>query len=109
MVDKAYHRTVELIAAHRDDVEKVAEFLLANEKLSREDMIQLVGARPWGEVTTFDDIIADAVVVDGDAGNGGDFDGDGDGGGGTEVDATGDGSDGSPPANNNDGQSSVVL
>ena len=43
----AYERTRTLLTEHRSDVEKVAERLLDKEILTREDMIELLGKRPF--------------------------------------------------------------
>jgi AFG3 family protein len=45
IVKSAYDRTVNLLTERRADVEKVAKTLLEKEVLSREDMINLLGAR----------------------------------------------------------------
>ena len=43
----AYDRTKNLLSDHRGDVEKVAKLLLEKEILTREDMIELLGKRPF--------------------------------------------------------------
>lgn len=43
----AYNRTKGLLTDHRADVEKVAQLLLEKEILTREDMITLLGKRPF--------------------------------------------------------------
>eukprot|EP00536_Pseudo-nitzschia_multiseries_P011433 jgi/Psemu1/320069/estExt_fgenesh1_pm.C_3880001 len=47
MVDGAYHRTVELIRERKEEVEKVAELLLERETITHDDMIDLIGERPF--------------------------------------------------------------
>jgi AFG3 family protein len=47
MVAEAYRRTKELLLEKRDCVERVAQRLLDKEVLSREDMIELLGKRPF--------------------------------------------------------------
>ncbi len=47
MVDAAYQRTVELIRERRDEVEKVALLLLEKETITHDDMIDLIGERPF--------------------------------------------------------------
>jgi AFG3 family protein len=42
-----YDRTRKLLTEHKEDVEKVAKLLLAKEVLTREDMINLLGKRPF--------------------------------------------------------------
>ena len=45
----AHKRTKDLLSAHREDIEKVAQLLLAREVITREDMIGLLGRRPFPE------------------------------------------------------------
>ncbi|KAG6841930.1 hypothetical protein C0991_005110 [Blastosporella zonata] len=47
MITNAYERTRNLLTEHRDDVIKVASLLLEREVITREDMIQLLGKRPF--------------------------------------------------------------
>ncbi|KJA25747.1 hypothetical protein HYPSUDRAFT_134333 [Hypholoma sublateritium FD-334 SS-4] len=47
MITTAYERTRELLTKHRDDVDKVAKLLLEKEVITREDMINLLGKRPF--------------------------------------------------------------
>ncbi|KAJ3200886.1 hypothetical protein HDU67_001733 [Dinochytrium kinnereticum] len=49
LIAQAYDRTVQLLKEKRAEVELVAKTLLEKEVLSREDMIRLLGARPWPE------------------------------------------------------------
>lgn len=57
LIDKAYVRTKELLIKHKSDVEKVAERLLKNEILSRDDMIELLGKRPFPEKSTYEEFV----------------------------------------------------
>ncbi|KAJ1967254.1 AAA ATPase afg3 [Dispira parvispora] len=57
MVDKAYNRTVELLNEKKDCVEKVAKLLLDKEVLNREDMIRLLGKRPFPEKTQYEEYV----------------------------------------------------
>lgn len=59
MVMKAYDRTLKLIEERRAEVEKVAETLLKKESITREDMIQLLGDRPFDEKHPFDKLLSD--------------------------------------------------
>lgn len=43
----AYERTRDLLTKHRADVEKVAQLLLNKEIITREDMRDLLGKRPF--------------------------------------------------------------
>ncbi|KAI0715298.1 ATP-dependent metallopeptidase Hfl [Earliella scabrosa] len=47
MIVHAHQRTTELLTKHKDDVEKVAKLLLEKEVITREDMIKLLGPRPF--------------------------------------------------------------
>jgi len=47
MIANAHARTMELLSKHREDVEKVAKLLLEKEVITREDMIHLLGKRPF--------------------------------------------------------------
>jgi len=47
MVDAAYQRTVELIRERKEEVEKVANLLLEKETITHDDMIELIGKRPF--------------------------------------------------------------
>lgn len=61
MVSNAYSRTRNLLSEKKKDVEKVARLLLEREAIGAEDMIGLLGKRPWGDDrNTFDHIIEDA-------------------------------------------------
>ncbi|KAL6310043.1 ATP-dependent metallopeptidase Hfl [Sparassis latifolia] len=47
MITAAHQRTTELLTKHRENVEKVAKLLLEKEVITREDMITLLGPRPF--------------------------------------------------------------
>ncbi|TCD69955.1 AAA ATPase afg3 [Steccherinum ochraceum] len=47
MITVAHQRTRDLLTKHRDDVEKIAKLLLEKEVITREDMIGLLGQRPF--------------------------------------------------------------
>ncbi|GJE85743.1 ATP-dependent metallopeptidase Hfl [Phanerochaete sordida] len=47
MITAAHRRTTELLTQHREDVEKVAQLLLEKEVIIREDMVRLLGKRPF--------------------------------------------------------------
>jgi AFG3 family protein len=57
LVNKAYQRTHDLITKHKEDVEKVAQRLLEKEVLGREDMVELLGKRPFGEKHSYEEIV----------------------------------------------------
>lgn len=47
MITTAHQRTIDLLTKHKEDVEKVAKLLLEKEVITREDMIALLGPRPF--------------------------------------------------------------
>lgn len=49
IVDEAHEACRKLLTEHLEDVDKVAKLLLQKEAISREDMIKLVGPRPFPE------------------------------------------------------------
>jgi len=57
LIKEAHVKTTSLLEKHRSDVEKVAERLLKNEVLSREDMIELLGKRPFKEKSTYEEFV----------------------------------------------------
>lgn len=57
MIDSAMQRTLDLLTEHKEDVIKVAERLLEKEVLSRDDMIELLGPRPFAEKSTYEEFV----------------------------------------------------
>ena len=57
MISGAMKRTLELLAKHKDNVVKVAERLLEKEVLGRDDMVELLGARPFAEKHTYEEFV----------------------------------------------------
>lgn len=57
LIKSAHVRTTELLTKHKTNVAKVAERLLKNEVLSRDDMIELLGARPFKEKSTYEEFV----------------------------------------------------
>ncbi|KAJ8537777.1 hypothetical protein K7X08_014317 [Anisodus acutangulus] len=55
-VSKAYERTVQLIEEHKEHVAQIAELLLEKEVLHQEDLVQVLGERPFKslEPTNYD-------------------------------------------------------
>ncbi|XP_030925795.1 ATP-dependent zinc metalloprotease FTSH 8, mitochondrial-like isoform X2 [Quercus lobata] len=55
-VGKAYDRTIQLIEEHKEHVMQVAELLLEKEVLNQEDLVQILGERPFksSEPTNYD-------------------------------------------------------
>ena len=50
LVTKAHEQTRTLLTEHRDQLEKVAKFLLEKEVMNHDDMVTLVGKRPFEEL-----------------------------------------------------------
>lgn len=55
-VTKAYERTVQLIEEHKEHVAKIAELLLEKEVLHQDDLVRVLGERPFKsqEPTNYD-------------------------------------------------------
>lgn len=57
IIDAAFNRTFKLLTDKKNDVEKIALRLLDKEILSRDDMIELLGPRPFKEKTTYEQFV----------------------------------------------------
>lgn len=57
MVQGAYDRTLNLLTERKGDVERVAQRLLQKEILSKDDMVELLGKRPFAEKATYEDFV----------------------------------------------------
>ncbi|XP_012541497.1 AFG3-like protein 2 isoform X2 [Monomorium pharaonis] len=57
LIERAHKRTLALLNEHKEDVIKVAERLLKQEVLSRDDMIELLGPRPFREKSTYEEFV----------------------------------------------------
>ncbi|XP_071443573.1 mitochondrial inner membrane m-AAA protease component AFG3L2 [Hetaerina americana] len=57
LIQRAHVHTKDLLTKHKSDVEKVAERLLKQEILSRDDMIELLGKRPFPEKATYEEFV----------------------------------------------------
>merc|ERR1719384_379261 len=57
MINNAMDRTIKLLTEKKDLVEKVALRLLEKEVLNREDMIELLGPRPFKEKSTYEEFV----------------------------------------------------
>ncbi|XP_076263572.1 AFG3 like matrix AAA peptidase subunit 2 [Rhynchophorus ferrugineus] len=57
LIESAHVRTRELLTDHKDQVAKVAERLLKQEIISRDDMIELLGNRPFKEKSTYEEFV----------------------------------------------------
>jgi len=57
LISTAYDHTFQLLTQHRDHVGRVAERLLKQEILARDDMIELLGKRPFPEKSTYEEFV----------------------------------------------------
>ncbi|KAK2842814.1 hypothetical protein Q5P01_013014 [Channa striata] len=57
LVERAYHRTLELIEAKKELVEMVGSRLLEKEVLDKADMLELLGPRPFEEKSTYEEFV----------------------------------------------------
>ncbi len=55
--NECYQKVIELLTEKKDLVERVALRLLEMEVLRREDMIELLGSRPFDEKTTYEEML----------------------------------------------------
>jgi len=57
IIDNAFNRTFKLLTDNKSNIEKIALRLLEREVLNREDMIELLGPRPFKEKTTYEEFV----------------------------------------------------
>ncbi|XP_058488459.1 AFG3-like protein 2 isoform X2 [Solea solea] len=57
LIGAAYQRTRRLLNDRKDDVEKVALRLLDKEVLDKNDMVELLGKRPFAEKSTYEEFV----------------------------------------------------
>lgn len=57
LIETAHKHTTELLVKHKSDVQKVAERLLKQEIISRDDMIEILGKRPFPEKSTYEEFV----------------------------------------------------
>ncbi|CAG9824210.1 unnamed protein product [Phaedon cochleariae] len=57
LIEGAHKRTTQLLTERKEQVAKVAERLLKQEIISREDMIELLGKRPFPEKSTYEEFV----------------------------------------------------
>jgi AFG3 family protein len=58
VVDEAYQRTLDLLRSKKGDVEKVAKLLLAKETITHDEVVDLIGARPFPGDSSYRDFIS---------------------------------------------------
>ncbi|OLY82811.1 Mitochondrial respiratory chain complexes assembly protein YTA12 [Smittium mucronatum] len=59
MIDESYNRTLALLTEKKAMVELVAQRLLEKEVLQREDMVELLGPRPFTDKILYEDFVMD--------------------------------------------------
>lgn len=59
LVTTAYQRTEQLLTKHKEELGKVAKRLLEKEVLLKEDMVEILGPRPFHEHTTYEQLVHD--------------------------------------------------
>ncbi|XP_032420988.1 mitochondrial inner membrane m-AAA protease component AFG3L2 isoform X2 [Xiphophorus hellerii] len=57
LIGEAYRRTQQLLTDKKAEVDKVAQRLLQREVLSKEDMEELLGRRPFAERSTYEELV----------------------------------------------------
>ncbi|KAK6629065.1 AFG3-like protein 2 [Polyplax serrata] len=57
LISTAHKHTTDLLVKHKENVEKVAERLLKQEVISRSDIIELLGPRPFPEKSTYEEFV----------------------------------------------------
>jgi AFG3 family protein len=64
LVAGAYERTLQILVEHKDHVDSVAKLLLEKEVIGREDMVRLLGPRPWPEQNAYVEYLDGTVRKD---------------------------------------------
>ena len=57
IAEECYEKVIKLLTEKKDLIELVALRLLEKEVLRREDMIELLGPRPYAEKTTYEEML----------------------------------------------------
>ncbi|XP_078483374.1 mitochondrial inner membrane m-AAA protease component AFG3L2 [Ciona intestinalis] len=57
IINEAYEKTLALIGEKKDLIEKLAQRLLEQEHLERQDLVEILGERPFKEKSTYEDFV----------------------------------------------------
>ncbi|KAI8902143.1 peptidase family M41-domain-containing protein [Globomyces pollinis-pini] len=63
LIASAYKRTTDLLTEKKDEVEKVALLLLEKEVIGRDDMVRILGARPFAESGNYVEFLGDGTIT----------------------------------------------
>jgi AFG3 family protein len=67
MVDEAYQRTLDLLMDKKEELVKVAELLKEKETITHDDVVDLIGARPFAADKQYQEYISNRNVINDDA------------------------------------------
>ncbi|CAL8076120.1 unnamed protein product [Calicophoron daubneyi] len=62
MVQSAYERTLGIVREKRSLIEKLALRLLDTEQLQKEDLVEILGPRPFAEKSTYEEIVGEGPL-----------------------------------------------
>ena len=62
IVDAAYAKTIQLIREHKEDVEKVTNLLLDKETITHDDIVDIVGPRPFQADSAYQEFVTNRKI-----------------------------------------------
>jgi cell division protease FtsH len=60
--DEAFIRVKKLLTEKKEQVKTIAEELLVKEVLYKDDLVRLIGARPWDDIVLFEETAAEIAT-----------------------------------------------